>query len=136
MVLVLPHGNSSGTCKFAADYFDDLHLRQVRITSSTSSISRSALHLDKLYQAGNQRPKNQLQAVRLHQDRHRVLHPNKNTAKVYINMVFHRRRQKPRCRRDLRSPPPPTTRPAAAAEPLLPPPKNPLPPPLKTPPPP
>jgi hypothetical protein len=35
-------------------------------------------------------------------------------AKVYINVVFRRRRQKPRRCRDLRSPPPHTTRPAAA----------------------
>jgi hypothetical protein len=38
---------------------------------------------------------------------------NTNIAKVYIHVVFHCRRQKPRRRHDLRSPPPPTTRPAA-----------------------
>jgi hypothetical protein len=45
---------------------------------------------------------------------------NTNIAKVHV--VFHRRRQKPCRRRDLRSLPPPTTKPAAAAEPLPPPP--------------
>jgi hypothetical protein len=68
-------------------------------------------------------------------------------AKVYIHVVFCRRRQKLRRRRDLRSlppytirpaaayemtrrcrdlrsPPPPMTRPAAAAKPLPPPPQN------------
>jgi hypothetical protein len=39
---------------------------------------------------------------------------NTINAKLYIHVVFRRRRQKPRCRRDLRSPPSPTTRPAAA----------------------
>jgi hypothetical protein len=58
------------------------------------------------------------QAVRLHRAMNKIFVEfyiaNKNIAKVYITVVFRRCRQKPRPRRDLRSPPPPTTRPAAA----------------------
>jgi hypothetical protein len=57
------------------------------------------------------------QAVRLHRAMNKIFVEsyiaNKIIAKVYIHVVFHRHRQKPCRRRDLRLPPP-TIRPAAA----------------------
>jgi hypothetical protein len=65
------------------------------------------------HQARQHRPEHERQAVRLHQAISKIF-VEFYIAKVYINVVFHRRRQKPCRRRDLRSPLPPTTRPAAA----------------------
>jgi hypothetical protein len=91
----------------------DMHMQMIfanncnqRLYARLSSTPRSALH-----QAGLHRSEHKRQVVQLHQATSKIFIEfyiaNKNIAKVYINVVFRRRRQKPRRRCDLRSPPPP-----------------------------